>query len=400
MDLHSPHTYSLLAAGPVPEYPALDRDLHCEVLVMGAGISGALTAWTLQRAGFACTLIDRRRVGTGSTAASTSLLQYELDTSLCDLSDRIGRRGAEESYRLCYEAIDRIEKVCADCGAPTLFEPRPSVQWASVPSHLPPLREEAARRKAIGFDVELLDAATLQRDYGLARQGGLFSSKAAQIDAYALTQQLLKNITEGGGAVYAHTEAVQIDRQRDAVIVRSSKGHRMHARRLVIACGYESQRYLPKAVEELFVTYVLLSEPLPEDLFWKDRALLWATAHPYLYVRSTKDNRLLIGGEDDRYDGHPGFPALPRKADALAHALRQLMPGLSFRPALSWAGIFAGTTDGLPYIGSVPGQPHTYYALGFGGNGILFSVLAADIITGLFAGRRQPEARLFSFSRA
>lgn len=400
MDLHTPDTYSLRAAGPVPDYPALDRDLEAEVLVLGTGISGALTAWALQRAGFACTLIDRRSVATGSTAASTSLLQYELDTSLTELSSRIGRGAAEASYLLCYEAIDRLRQVCADCGAEALFEPRPSLQWASAPGHVPALREECARRRAIGLDVDWVDATTLHQDYFLRKPGALHSRKAAQIDAFALTHQLLRGIVAQGGAVYGHTGATAIEWEAQGVRVRTGNGRQVRARKLVVACGYESQRFLPKTVEELYRTYVLLSEPLPEPAFWKDRALLWETVHPYLYLRSTPDNRLLIGGKDEPFDGQAGFPQLPQKADALEQSLNELLPGLPFRRALSWAGIFAGTQDGLPYIGAVPGQPHTAYALGFGGNGILFSVLAADAIAGLFQGKDTEAGRLFSFNRA
>ncbi|RYY85964.1 MAG: FAD-binding oxidoreductase, partial [Chitinophagaceae bacterium] len=79
--------------------------------------------------------------------------------------------------------------------------------------------------------------------------------------------------------------------------------------------------------------------------------------------------------------------------------LRQLMPQLAFETDYSWAGIFAGTPDGLPFIGTVPAQPHTAYVLGFGGNGILFSVLAAQIITALMQGKKPKEATLFSFNR-
>src|SRR4051812_31932102 len=108
MQLHTPRTFSLNTYGPPPDYPALRRDLDADVLVIGAGISGALTTWALQQAGFACTLIDKRAAGTGSTAASTSLLQYELDTSLCALSDRIGRVAAEQTSRLCHDALNRL----------------------------------------------------------------------------------------------------------------------------------------------------------------------------------------------------------------------------------------------------------------------------------------------------
>ena len=57
------------------------------------------------------------------------------------------------------------------------------------------------------------------------------------------------------------------------------------------------------------------------------------------------------------------------------------------------------TKDGLPYIGSLPGQRHTYFALGFGGNGITFSVIAGQIIAGLAGGKKDGIAGIFSFAR-
>ncbi|RYD98480.1 MAG: FAD-binding oxidoreductase [Sphingobacteriales bacterium] len=275
-----------------------------------------------------------------------------------------------------------------------------SLQWASSPGHLPALRAECAARKALGFDVTILEEDALRSDYGMQKAGALFSTQGAQIDAYALTHRLLQTITAKGGAIYEETEATHIDWKREGVTVRTSTGHRIDAQRLVIACGYESQRYLPKPVEQLYATYVLLTEPVPTESFWSNRDLLWETARPYHYLRSTNDDRILVGGSDDRWDGRPGFPKLPEKTAELEDSLRSLMPDLHFQSSISWAGIFAGTHDSLPYIGGVPGQPHTAYALGFGGNGILFSMLAADAISEIFRGRTSEAARLFAFNRA
>jgi glycine/D-amino acid oxidase-like deaminating enzyme len=64
-----------------------------------------------------------------------------------------------------------------------------------------------------------------------------------------------------------------------------------------------------------------------------------------------------------------------------------------------WAGTFAETADGLPYIGTVPEFPHGYFALGYGGNGITFSLVAARIIRDAFTGRPNADAGLFGFER-
>jgi glycine/D-amino acid oxidase-like deaminating enzyme len=72
---------------------------------------------------------------------------------------------------------------------------------------------------------------------------------------------------------------------------------------------------------------------------------------------------------------------------------------LKFKTDFGWAGAFASTKDGLPYIGSIPQRSNTYFALGFGGNGITFSVIAAQIICDLIKGKSNDDAAIFSFSR-
>ena len=76
---------------------------------MGAGITGAFIAHSLAEEGFDIVVVDKRDVCAGSTSANTALLQYELDISLVDLTDRIGRPDAEQVYRLCYDSITTIE---------------------------------------------------------------------------------------------------------------------------------------------------------------------------------------------------------------------------------------------------------------------------------------------------
>jgi hypothetical protein len=71
----------------------------------------------------------------------------------------------------------------------------------------------------------------------------------------------------------------------------------------------------------------------------------------------------------------------------------------SVEVATAWAGTFGVSSDGLPFIGRHPGVPHTWFALGFGGNGTTFSVIAAEIIRNALLGRDDPDAALFSFER-
>ncbi len=74
------------------------------------------------------------------------------------------------------------------------------------------------------------------------------------------------------------------------------------------------------------------------------------------------------------------------------------MPEAQFDIDFAWAGTFGKTDDGLPYIGSC-GHKRILYALGYGGNGITFSVMAADILRDMILGRKNSDARIFAFNR-
>ena len=66
----------------IPPTKALVRDIKTDVLIVGMGISGAMIAEALTGAGLSVAAIDRRGAIKGSTAATTALIQYEVDTPL------------------------------------------------------------------------------------------------------------------------------------------------------------------------------------------------------------------------------------------------------------------------------------------------------------------------------
>ena len=125
--------------------------------MLGGGISGAFVAETLAREGLDVVVLDKREIGGGSTSASTALLQYEIDTPLIELSKKIGRRDAEQSYRLCHDSINSIERLVEDLKVECVFQRRKSVYLATRSSEAEILRKECAARRSIGIDVEYWD---------------------------------------------------------------------------------------------------------------------------------------------------------------------------------------------------------------------------------------------------
>jgi glycine/D-amino acid oxidase-like deaminating enzyme len=400
MDLKSDFSFWPIQNGLVASYPGLDRDLICEVVIVGGGITGALIAYHLCAAGIETVLLDKRNIGTGSTSASTGLLQYELDMPLSQLVAQIGKKDAERSYRLCGDAIEKIarltEELEDDCG----FERKRSLFLARHPRDIPRLRSEYALRRQCGIRLAFLNRAEIESRFSFSRPAALYSEQGGQIDPHRLTHALLKAGCYRGLKVFDRTKMNRFVLSPNRMTLMTNRGCRIQARRLVLAAGYEAQLYLEQRIGKLKSTYALISEPVQSFPGWHQRCLIWERATPYLYLRTTQDSRIIVGGEDeDFYSPERRDALIEQKTKVLVRKFQRMFPQIKLEVAYSWAGTFAETKDGLAYIGTTRELPLTYLAMGYGGNGITFSVIAAEIIRDDFLGRPCADARIFGFDR-
>jgi len=128
--------------------------------------------------------------------------------------------------------------------------------------------------------------------------------------------------------------------------------------------------------------------------------MMWNTDDPYLYMCSADKNRTIVGGRDVSFTNMKTMHAyLDKKSSLLEKDFAKIFSGSSIKKEFAWSGVFGKTKDSLPYIGNYSKTPNTFYALGFGGNGITFSLVAAEIITDLLLGQKNRDADIFSFSR-
>ncbi len=400
MDLHSKTPFWLVKSGLVQSFPSLKTNLETDVAIIGAGITGALVGYHLAKAGVKVALFERRHAGMGSTSASTALLQYEIDTHMTQLAEWFGEAKAARSYNLCLDAILKLQDLCNDLNISNEFQLKKSFYYASSKRDVKSLQKEYELRRKHGIELEYLEKKEIEKQFPFSAPAGLLSKVSGQVDAYKMTHALLGKLPEMGGSIYNQTEIKDIRYHNDWVELRTEDDCQVRAKRLVIAAGYESQKYLKQKVENLNSSYAIISEPMPEQDFWHGNCLVWETARPYLYMRTTSDYRILIGGRDEKfYNPDRRDRLIEKKAEQLEKDFTKLFPDVPFKRDFQWAGTFSETEDGLPYIGESPERPLTYFALGFGGNGITFSLIAAEMIRDLYLGNANKDAEIFAFDR-
>jgi len=401
LDLLSAQPFWPMRDGLPAAYPPLRHDARCEIAVIGGGVTGALMAWHLAEAGVDTLLVERREVAHGSTAGSTSLLQYEIDVPLHELALKLGPERAVRSYLCSQAAVGEIgalvRRLKLECG----YQAKSSLFLASSPRHVDGLAQEFAARRAAGIAVTWQSRNDVARGTHLPHRAGILSRCGAQIDAYRFTYGLLAAAARRGARIFDRTAVTRTVPSARGVTLELAGGRTIRARQVVLASGYEAEAILPTAVTELHSTFAVVSEPVTDFSGWPhDRCLIWETADPYTYVRTTEDGRVLIGGADEPFrDPAHRDRLVERKARLLERRFGQWFPRIRFDRSTAWAGTFAKTEDGLPFIGPHPRVPRTYFALGYGGNGITYSLIAARLMRDQILGRTHPDAELFGFKR-
>lgn len=378
----------------------LDRDLECDVAIIGGGVTGALLADMLAAEGVQTVVLDKRRFGVGSTAASTALLMYELDASLMELRERYGTERADRCYRASLRAMRRLGEIVAELQSDCGLAWRKSLQFASKPKHARQMVQECEARSAIGIEVRVMEREEIESMLPFSAPAGLLSEQSADVDPVRVTHALMHRALQRGASAYSQTTVCDIHCNASGrVELMCERGFRVRARQTVIAAGYECQAFLPKKVGDISSTYVVCSKPTDLSA-WPGRWLLWESSHPYIYMRTTPDDRVMMGGGDVAFKNEKVRDALlKRKSRGLMKRFAKLFPNTKFELDYAWAGAFGETIDGLPCIGSVPERPGLLFAMGYGGNGMTFGVLAAEIIRDHCLGRSNPEAELFTFDR-
>jgi len=210
----------------------------------------------------------------------------------------------------------------------------------------------------------------------------------------------LLGIAIARGARLFEAEAVEFDSTARSVGVQLKNGRQIEARSVVLATGYVMPAIVQSTIHSVSSSWAIATTPQPQNI-WKEGALIWEDSENYLYARTTRAGRIIIGGEDSEEIIEPGARdgLIPEKAIVLARRLAALWPPASLDLEFRWSGTFDNTSDGLPLIGPVSGAKGIYAAYGYGGNGITFSFLAAQLIGDLIAGSTSELAADFALDR-
>ncbi len=203
MNLSSGYPFWLIQNWLPYNYAQLSSSITTEVIILGGGSSGSLAAYYLVNNGIDCVVLDGRTIGLGSTCASTSLLQYEIDTPLHRLVHLVGYQNAVRAHQLCLEAIYILEAIAFKIGFKD-FQQKQSLYYAARKKDELWLREEYLIRKQNELRVTWLNEDDLKELYDINAPAAILSKDGAQTNAYLFTHALLQYAIKKGARVLIH----------------------------------------------------------------------------------------------------------------------------------------------------------------------------------------------------
>jgi glycine/D-amino acid oxidase-like deaminating enzyme len=383
------------------DYPQLQEDITCDVLVIGGGMGGVTCAYQLSKQGFDTVLIEENEIASGSTQTNTGLLQFCSDKTLTSFIHTIGEELAVHFYKLSMDAVAQLTEISSALSEDARVSPRNSLYLASSPEDVSMLEEEYNNLQGFKFPVEWWDKHKLKSHFPFQNEAAIYTGGDAKTNPYVFVKELAQLTATHGARIFEKSKLTSLKCENDHVIAYIGN-HRIHSKKVIFATGYTTQEFKPDRGADLVASYVIVTNIIPElQRNWFEDCLIWETARPYFYIRTSADGRIIAGGLDEPLppNGLEEGRYLHKSKQLLATVHEMFPMFIDAKTEYSWGAVFGGTRDGLPFIGPHYKYPNCYFLQGYGGNGTVCSMIGANLLTDLISGKDRPDAAMFDLMR-
>jgi glycine/D-amino acid oxidase-like deaminating enzyme/nitrite reductase/ring-hydroxylating ferredoxin subunit len=371
-------------------FPVLSQNIETDIAIVGAGITGMTLAYLLTQKGLKVTVLESDKVGSGVTSYSTGHLTSSIDADYSFISSRIDKDTSRRVAESMQQAINLVEQISQlehiDCD----FVRLSAYQFTEDESKVKELTDEYQACWEAGLPVDLLDQVPLpfpvKKAFELRNQADFHPLK--------FIQGLSKSILAKGGEIFEHAHVTDIDDQPNGCTITTREGHKIKARKVVLATHTPIQFNVTQTELLPYRSYVVAAKLAGQSI---QKGLYWDTLEFYHYIRTYEQNGesyLIVGGEDHKVGERINEKEAFDQLEAYVREKFQIQE-ITHR----WSAELFYSVDGLPFIGKSPFGNNKYIATGYTGDGLIFSVVAAMLLTDVFTGIDSPLEKIYSPKR-
>ncbi len=365
--------------------PALDRELYCDFLIIGGGLSGLSTALHIkkERPTARVTLLDASKIGNGASGLNSGQCGTRIGPAIEKQVQSLGKERAANIYKYSQNAMEYAASLIKTYGIQCNLQARKQWQVALTEKDARILANRALLYQSLGFNVQLI----ARREIGKIFPDSTNILNAIEFPAYVfnpykLCLGLKQTVLHAGVRIYEGTKVVahKVGKQ---IVELNANGHRLHYQYAILAVdgGIEKLSEYTASVLPISV-FAAVTRPLKHDerkrIGWLKEQGLFDARPAFNFLRLIHENRILIGGEY-RYL-HSRQITARQQREILKRLGRQLA---FFFPSLQqidfeyqWHGIVGCTLDEWPAIGPLKSSDKCWYLGASNGHGVATSLIA------------------------
>ena len=355
----------------LPVFSSLNENKKTDVLIVGGGMAGILTAYFLKGRNIPYILVEKDSICSGVTGYTTAKLTLSHGLIYSKIIKKYGVNAAGAYLRGCSEALEKYAALCRgiDCD----YEVRDNYVYSLDDRQK--LENEVLALERLGFDADLCEKLPLPID----TVGAVRCRDQAQFHPLKFISEIAKDLN-----IYEHTQVIDVDGSR----AFTDKYH-VDAKIIVMAAHFPFiDRYggffLKMYQHRSYVTALEGAGKL--DGMYVDESGDGLSFRGY-------ENLLLLGGGGHRTGKRGGGYACLRDFE------RDNYPDA--REKFAWATQDCMTLDGIPYVGRYSASaPHLYVATGFNKWGMVGSMMAATLLCDMICGEKNELCEVLNPSRS
>ncbi len=383
-------------------FEKLNSDVDTDILVVGGGIAGLTTAYSLAKEGREVILVEDGFIGSGETGRTTAHLTCALDDRYSDLEkifDQPTAKLAAQSHTAAIEWIaNTIQQNNIDCH----FKRVDGYLFLHPSDSTDSLQEEYKATQRAGLLTEMLNhtpsIAAEQLEWCIK------FPEQAQFHILLYMKGLADAFILSGGKIYTQTKAENISKEG-----ATANGFKIKANHIVVATNTPVNDWVAIHTKQWpYRSYVIGAKipkgKLPYALWWDtgEQNSKWISK-PYHYVRLEEFNEqydMLISGGEDHRTGQADDEDIKEtdRYTNLEEWTREHFPAIE-TIEFKWSGQVMEPVDSLAYIGKNPGDDNIYIITGDSGNGMTHGTLGGMIIKDIIIGKENPWIKMYSPSR-
>ncbi len=367
-------------------FPDTSGSHHVDVVVVGGGITGLTTALLAQRSGASVAVVERNRIGAGTTGHSTGKVTSQHGLMYRDLLDRHGPDVARTYAEANQWAVGMVSELAAELAPEAEFQSSPAIVFTTDPAMTGALEAEHEASHSLGLPASISSDCDLPFEVASC----LKFEDQGLLHPVRYCDGLAREISERGGLIFEKTSATGLTEDSDRVVVTIPQGELIATKAVVATllpfvdrAGFFAKTRPGRA----YGVAALLRDQPPAGMYI-------SAGTPKISLRPWGERGLIIIGEGHA-TGHPD--ATPARWGELERWARENFEVESFE--YRWSAQDYETFDGLPLVGRAPRMTRTYVATGFGKWGLSNGTVAATILADLLNGVNHKWQRAFDSTR-